>query len=740
MLWEPTIKVNLKNQNRNQGNNQGRNQFFQGANHVQNPPPAYQAPAYQASPYQASIHQALIPQLQVVTNAEFSNYMKANDAILKNMQTNMTTLTNSTNDLKNMLGQFMKMNTASTSGSGTLPSNIITNPREDLKVVERKTKVTKDTVPPTNNKSTKDVQPLVVQVETQVPNSKPVVAPVIEPVEAPVSALKPNPKPSIPYPSRFNDQKLRVKANNQMEKFFQIFHDLHFDISIADALILMPKFDLIIKSLLSNKEKLIELARTPSNEHCLAVHLKKLPEKLRDPDKFLIPCDFLGIDVCLALADLGASNNLMPLSMWKKLSVPELTPTFIDFDADLRVPLILGRSFLKTRRALIDVYATELTLRVGNRAVTFNLDQTLRYSSNYDDISFNRINVIDVSYEEYSKEVLGFSVSGNPTPSTEPIVSTFSPTITPFGDSDFLLEETNAFLAIKDEPISLEIDDSYYDSEGDILLLEEFLNDDPSSPPLPLQEFKVAEPKNEKSSIDEPPEVELKDLPPHLEYAFLEGTNKLPIIIAKDLKDEEKATLIKVLKSHKRALAWQLSDIKGINLEFCTHNILMEDDFKPVVQHQRMVNPKIHEVIKKEVLKLLDTELTYPISDSPWVNPVHCVLKKGCLIVVEKEENELIPTSGKRILLFSRWFLGLHSNSHRPSRSRKDHIHMLKRCEDTNLCLNWEKSHFMVNKGIVLGHKISKNGIEVDKAKVDVIAKLIWEKSNFMFKEGLSLA
>ncbi|GJT72726.1 reverse transcriptase domain-containing protein [Tanacetum coccineum] len=368
------------------------------------------------------------------------NYLRppgfnANDAILKNMQTNMTTLTNSTNDLKNMLGQFMKMNTASSSGSGTLPSNTITHPREDLKgittrsgvaykgptipttssspkVVERKTEVTKDTVPPTNNGSTKDVQPLVVQVETQVPNSEPIVALVVEPVEAPVSAPKPNPKPSIPYPSRLNDQKLHKKANNQMEKIFQIFQDLHFDISFADALILMPKFASTIKSLLSNKEKMFELARTPLNEHCSAVLLKKLPEKLGDPDKFLISCDFPRMD--------------------------------------------------------------------------------------------------------YSQEVLGFSVSGNPTPSTEPIVSTSSPTLTLFEDSNFLLEESDAFLAIEDEPISPEIDDSYYDSEGAILLLEEFLNDDPSSPPFPPQELKVVEPKNEKSFIDKPPEVELKDLPPHL--------------------------------------------------------------------------------------------------------------------------------------------------------------------------------------------------------------------------------
>ncbi|GJX15458.1 hypothetical protein Tco_0216290 [Tanacetum coccineum] len=241
-------------------------------------------------------------------------------------------------------------------------------------------------------------------------------------------------------------------------------------------------------------------------------------------------------------------------------------------------------------------------------------------------------------------KVLGFFVSGNPTPTSDLIVSTSSPTLTPFGDSDFLLEETEAFLAIEDEPILLEINDSYYDSEGDILLLEEFLNDNLSSPPLPPQELKVVETKNEKSSIDEPPEVELKDLPSHLEYAFLEGIDKFPFIIAKDLKDEEKADLIKVLKSHKRALAWQLFDIKGINPEFYTHKILMEDDFKPAVQHQRRVNPKIHKVIKKEVLKLLDAGLIYPILDNPWVSPVHCVPKKGGFTVVENEENELIPT------------------------------------------------------------------------------------------------
>nr|GEZ17544.1 reverse transcriptase domain-containing protein [Tanacetum cinerariifolium] len=174
------------------------------------------------------------------------------------------------------------------------------------------------------------------------------------------------------------------------------------------------------------------------------------------------------------------------------------------------------------------------------------------------------------------------------------------------GNSEFLLEEVDAFLALEDDPTSPEVDQSYFDSKGDILLLEAFLNEDPSLPPsnqgnyLPQvhKELKICEAKSDKSSIDEPPEVELKDLPPYLEYAFLEGDDKLPVIIAKYLSVEEKTALITVLKSHKRAIAWKLSDIKGIDPEFYTHNILIDEDFEPAVQHQRRVNPKIYDVIK----------------------------------------------------------------------------------------------------------------------------------------------
>nr|GFB21878.1 reverse transcriptase domain-containing protein [Tanacetum cinerariifolium] len=266
---------NFHNQNRNQGNhnpqgnNQGRNQFFQGASPGQNPPPAYQAPVYQAP-----VHQPQIPQPQVMTTNEFTSFMKANDAILKNMQTNMTSLTNSNLELKNMFGQFMKINTALSLGSGTLPGNTITNPKEELKGITTRngTAYQGPTIPTTSS-----FHPVVereTETESSIQNSEPAVAPIIEPVVSLVSASKPNQRPSIPYPSRLQDQKLHDKANDQREKFFQIFQDLNFNISFVDALILMPKFGPTIKTLLTNKDKLSELARTPLNEHCSSVLLK----------------------------------------------------------------------------------------------------------------------------------------------------------------------------------------------------------------------------------------------------------------------------------------------------------------------------------------------------------------------------------------------------------------------------------------------------------------------------------
>ncbi|GJS37358.1 reverse transcriptase domain-containing protein [Tanacetum coccineum] len=382
-----------------------------------------------------------------------------------------------------------------------------------------------------------------------------------------------------------------------------------------------------------------------------------------------------------------------------------------------------------------------MTLRHDDQSVTFKVGDTKNFSYNAME-SVNKVDFIDIACEEYSQEVLGFSevlANGNSTPYFEPIVDTTSPTLTPFEGSDFILEEIEAELS--DTSYKSGIDDAECDPEKDILLLEAILNSEPLSPlpnhanfPEVRKELKICEAKTNETSIDEPPEVELKDLPPHLEYAFLEGDNKLPVIIAKDLSVREKAALIKVLQSHKRAIAWKLSDIKGIDPEFCTHKILMEEDYTPAVQHQRRVNPKIHDVIKKEVEKLLDAGLIYPISDSPWEKTTStcpygtfayrrmpfglcnapCTFQR-CMMAIFHDMIE------KTMEVFMDDFSVFGSSLF----TCLIHLEkMLKRCEDTNLALNWEKSHFMVKESIVLGHKISKLGIEVDRAKIDVIAKL----------------
>ncbi|GKE84592.1 reverse transcriptase domain-containing protein, partial [Tanacetum coccineum] len=365
-------------------------------------------------------------------------------------------------NLTYMLSKFVTSNTTSTSGSGTLPGNTITNPKEDLKgittrsgvayqrptsssspkVMNRDTEVTKDTMLPTNNGSTEDVQPPVIQVQSQNPTSEPVVDP--------VSAPMPNQQTSIPFPSRRNDERRREKANDQIEKFYEIFRDLSFEISFTDALTLMPS---------ETKRNLSLPELTPT---CMTLELA---------DRSITEPIGIAKDVRLMVGKFQFPADFV----------------VVDFEPDPRVPLILGRSFLKTSRALIDVYEGEITLRVGKEAITFNLDQTSRYTANYNHMTANRIDVIELACEEYSQEVLGF------------------------------FEEANAIIAIDDEPISREINATYYDPEGDILILEALLNSEPL-PPLPnhkdyspgiREELKVVEAKTVKSSIDEPPEVEL---------------------------------------------------------------------------------------------------------------------------------------------------------------------------------------------------------------------------------------
>nr|GEX08373.1 DNA-directed DNA polymerase [Tanacetum cinerariifolium] len=521
-------------------------------------------------------------------------------------------------DFQNQMMNFMQnLYNNKPSSSSSLPSNTIPNPKEP-------TEVTKDTELP----SSEDIQPPSVQV--QVPKEKPIEKP---------SVVIPKAKDNLPYPSRLTEEKIHEKDDILAVKFMEIFRDLHFELSFADAL---KKLKL---PTLNDTKMVLELAdRTISKPTGVAENV------FVKVGKFYFPADFV----------------------------------VLDFIADPRVPLILGIPFLSTAHALIDVYEGEIILRHDEQSLTLKCGDMPSISYNNFQ-SLNKVDLIDATCEEYSQEVLGFSnVFANEVSTSyfKPIASNSSRTLTPFNESDFYLEEIEDCLNNDSNPE--EFKDSEFDMERDILILEALLNSDPE--PLPNQkdyfpeahnDLKVTELKNDKPSDDEPPEVELKELPPHLEYAFMGENNKWPVIISKDLSVNEKSALIEVLKSRKKAIAWKLIDIRGIDLEFCSHKILLEDDYSPKVRSQRRVNPKIHDVIKKEVEKLLDAGLIYPISDSPWVSPVHCVSKKGGMTVITNDENELVPTR-----LVTGW---------RVKRSNS--------CEDTKLALNWEKSHFMVKEG-----------------------------------------
>nr|GEV95630.1 hypothetical protein [Tanacetum cinerariifolium] len=334
-----------------------------------------------------------------------------------------TSLSNQTNEIKNMMASLLQMNTASTSGSGSLPSNTVANPMGELKAITTRSSLVIDgpTIPTPPQSINPEVDKHVEETFTDPDLAE--------------------------YTIKQEKDEVKIKI------FWQVFKQLHINITLADALILIPKYQKMLKALLSNKEKLQELENTLLN--CLAVILKKLPKKLGDPGKFLISCGFSKIK-CKALADLGATTNLMPLSVWKKLGLPEListrmtlelanraifTPTgiardafvpvgkstfpadfvIVDYESDPKVPLILGRPFLRTARALIDVHGKEMILCDGDERLTLNMrHDTSSYSNQPQKESINLINVFNNSSEDFLKDLFSNRLSGNPTFSPHP--------------------------------------------------------------------------------------------------------------------------------------------------------------------------------------------------------------------------------------------------------------------------------------------------------------------------------
>nr|GEY29254.1 reverse transcriptase domain-containing protein [Tanacetum cinerariifolium] len=580
-------------------------------------------------------------------------------------------------DFQNQMMNFMQnLYNNKPSSSSSLLSNTIPNPKGEAKAITTRS----------------DIQHPLVQVD--------------QPIEEPSIVIS-KAKANLPFPSRLQKEKLREKDDILAAKFMEIFRDLHFELSLTDALVHMPKLPT-----LNEMKMVLELAdRTISKPTGVAENV------FVKVGKFYFPADFV----------------------------------VLDFVADPRVPLILGRPFLSTAHVLIDVYEGDIILRHDDQSLTLKCGDTPSISYNNFE-SLNKVDLIDATCEEYSQEVLGFAnvVSDEvSTPYYEPIVLNSSQNLTPFNESHFLLlEEADAF-AIDDEPISPEFNATYYDPEGDILILEALLNNDPKPPPSNQKDYfpsnhkdlKVVEPKNNQSSDDEPSE----------------------------------------------AIAWKLTDIKGIDPEFCSHKILLEDDYSPkplgkscplctqkrgmtVIKNNknelvltRLVTGwrvcidyrKLNEATRKDYFPLpfMDQMLERLVG-----NEYYCFLDGFSgyfqIPIDLKDQEKTTFTCPYGTFAYKRMPFGLYNARGTFQRCMMAIFHdmieqtmevfmddfsvfgnsfstcltnlekMLKRCEDTKLALNWEKSHFMCKEGIVLGHNISKKGIEVDKAKIKVISKL----------------
>ncbi|KAJ9558321.1 LOW QUALITY PROTEIN: hypothetical protein OSB04_012935 [Centaurea solstitialis] len=603
----------------------------------------------------------------------------------------------------------------------------------------------------------------VVEPEVELP-SRPTKE-VREEAVRPRESATPHVPTRVPYPARLRKEKKEA----QYRKFIDLIKRVDINVPLVDLIAGVPSYARFLKELVANKARMGPEEIAFLNAECSATLSDTL--KKGDPGSFIIPCYFGKSVSCRALADLGASINLMPLSFYQKLGLKGLKSTrmtiqladrsikypvgvaedvivqvdrfefpvdfvILDIKDEVKVPLILGRPFLNTASAIIHVAKRELSLGIGEDRITLSIDGIPDYNES--------INTLD-SVDDF----------------TEPFESELNDYLFESGE----LEESLAIEKIWEKTVEEE--------------KEEF------------EELKHEDKVRVKTSLEEPPDLELKDLPEHLEYQFLEGNNSIPVIISFLLTANEKDRLIEVLKRHKKALAWKILDIPGISPSFCTHKILMEDNFKPCVQKQRRLNPKMQEVVKKEVIKLLDTGIIYPISDSPWVSPVQVVPKKGGLTVVTNDNNELVPTrtvTGWRVCIDYRKL---------NDATRKDHFplpfidQMLERLAgDEYYCFldgfsgyfqipidpeDQEKTTFtcpfgtfayrrmpfglcnapatfqrcmtaifqsrqgfssmrgitsgsQLGKvplyGIVLGHKISKDGLEVDKAKIDTISKL----------------
>ncbi|KAH9680148.1 hypothetical protein KPL71_026438 [Citrus sinensis] len=733
--------------------------------------------------------------------------------------------------LENQIGQLAtSMSRIEGRTSGKLPSQPEINPKENASAMSLR--------------NGKQLEPLLAKpskvstsLSPSMTNSSPEVLPLTRKDDS-HSALPVNPSGQVsipspriktlsippPFPSRFKQS----KKEEQEKEILETFRKVEVNIPLLDAIKQVPRYAKFLKELCSNKRKLSGNEKISVGENVSAVLQRKLPPKCKDPGTFTIPCTIGNTRFERCMLDLGASINVMPYSIYNSLNLGPMEETGIIiqladrsnaypkgvmedvlvqvnelvFPADFYIlemedelspnptPILLGRPFLKTARTKIDVHDGTFTMEFDGEVIRFNIFEAMRYPSDVHSIfSMDDINTLVQDF---------FELSGN---------DSFEIAISKNLTKDDSKEHAN-LIKLDDE-----VEEAMAILDGAVTLHTHGYN--VSYLELPLLNEKLL------PSIVQAPTLELKPLPEHMQYIYLGENETLPVIIAKTLTPVQQEKLIRVLQDHKTAIGWTIADIKGISPSMCMHRILLEEGSKPTRDAQHRLNPPMMEVVKKEILKLLNVGIIYPISDSKWVSPVQVVPKKSGITVVKNEENELVPTrvqTGWRVCIDYRKLNAATRKDHFPLpfidqmlERLSGHSHycfldgysgynqivialedqekttftcpfgtfayrrmpfglcnapatfqrcmmsifsdyveniievfmddftvygdsfdkcldnltlVLERCIDTNLVLNWEKCHFMVNQGIVLGHVISEKGIEVDKSKIDLIRSL----------------
>ncbi|XP_070032274.1 uncharacterized protein [Nicotiana tomentosiformis] len=462
----------------------------------------------------------------------------------------------------------------------------------------------------------------------------------------------------------------REKLDKYFGRFLEMLKKLYVNITFTEVLTQMPAYAKFLKKILSSKRKLEKTTVVKLKVHCSAILQNKIPQKCGDPGSFTIPCSLGSAKFDKALCDSGASINLMPLSVFRRLE---------DMEVNKEVPLILGRPFVCTGRAILDIYEGQRMLKVGNEKVVFQMKRMMKYPN--DKVFAYSCLKLDIVGELAEKYKLDKLVGDN----LERCITQSS--------------------TVEDEDPEIKKEDEALETENQMVDEEEL--------------------KEEDSKRN----VELKVLPTHLKYAFLEANN-FPVIISNDLTGTQEQKLVELLKKHKKAIGWGIADIQGICPAICVHKILLEENRKPVVQPQCKLNKNLEEVVHKEIINFLYAGVIFPISDSQRISPVQVVPKKGSMAVVKNEDNELIPTR-----TFTGWRMCIDYRRLNDATSYNQIPIALEDVEKTTFTcpsgmfargchLGCEKCHFMVNEGIVMGHKVTAHGIEVDRPKVDVIARL----------------